>query len=145
TDANGNAKTSTATVCPAPDLNNRTWLTPAVLSADPNGVDITDFVCKSGQSRWYRVPILPGQQVTAEVLDPTFDVTLAMFKDIGQARDQLNATQQDGLTPLDQQSLTASLPHDAGAPDIGSPDIGSPDIGSPDIGSPDIGSPDIGS
>src|SRR5438309_6259655 len=143
TDESGNGKAQRSTACPAPDLGNRTWLTASPIAASAVGVQLTDSICTPGQSRWYRVPIEAGQQVTAEVLDPRFDVTLALFKDIRQAADEMNAAEAAGLTLEDVRRFTASIPHDVAAPDITSPDITSPDITSPDITSPDITSPDI--
>jgi hypothetical protein len=147
TNSDGFATSADPSACPSPDLNNRTWLTPAVVPTSAAGATINDSICAAGQSRWFKVAIKPGQQVTAEVLDPSFDVTLAMFKDIRQVADEMNATaaQAGGLTLEDVRRFTASQPHDVAAPDISSPDISSPDISSPDISSPDISSPDISS
>jgi hypothetical protein len=77
------------TPCPTPNHNNRTWLTPQAVPATSQGAVITDFICAAGQSRWFRVPIEPGQQVTAEVLDPAFDVTLALFTDISKVQAEM--------------------------------------------------------
>src|SRR4029078_2927029 len=84
--------------CPNPDLDNRTWLTPAVVNVSPLGTPVTvrDSICAAGQSRWFRVPIQPGQQLAAEVTDPSVDVTLAMFKDIRLVADQMAADAAGG-------------------------------------------------
>jgi len=147
TNSDGFAEAQDPPRCPNPDRNNRTWLTPALVGTNANGVDIVDAICAAGQSRWFRVAIKPGQQVSAEVLDPAFDVTLAMFRDISQVAAEMNAeaAKPGGLTLEDLRRFTASIPRDVAAPDIASPDIASPDIASPDIASPDIASPDIAS
>jgi Concanavalin A-like lectin/glucanases superfamily len=141
TDGRGNAGAPVNTPCPNPDRGNLTWLSPAVVQPTQLGAEITDSICKSGQSRWYRVAIGPGQQVAAEVNDPSFDVTLALFRDIRQAADEMNAT--SGATLEDIQRFTASLPRDVSAPDVTSPDVTSPDVTSPDVTSPDVTSPDV--
>ncbi len=52
---------------------------------------ITDVISYPGQSRWYKVAIAPGEQVSATVANgPTSNVLLA-FKDIQQAYDELQA------------------------------------------------------
>jgi hypothetical protein len=143
TDGAGNATADGSTPCPNPDRNNLTWLSPADVQASAAGLQITDAICRTGQSRWYRVPISPGQQVTAQVLDPRFDVTLALFKDISQVAAEMNADVADGLTLEEVRQLTASLPRDVSAPDVTSPDVTSPDVTSPDVTSPDVTSPDV--
>src|SRR5262249_24447313 len=98
TNSDGFATTGDPTICPSPDLHNRTWLTPFEMQATAGGATISDSICAANQSRWFKVAIKPGEQVTAEVLDPTFDVTLAMFKDIRQVADDMNAAKAAGLT-----------------------------------------------
>src|SRR6185369_2129628 len=65
TNDDGSGTAGVPSACPSPDLSNRTWLTPAVVAASATGTTISDSICKAGESRWYRVPVLPGQQVSA--------------------------------------------------------------------------------
>src|SRR5262249_49251198 len=107
-------------------------------------VQVSDSICNANESRWFKVSILPGQRVTAEIDDPSFDLTLGLYKDIQQVSDAMTAetTEPGGLTLSDLQRFTASIPHDVAAPDATSTDATSPDATSPDATSPDATSPD---
>ena len=90
------------------------------------------------------MPILPGQRVTAEIDDPSFNLTLGLYKDIQQVSDSMTAAanQPGGLTLNDLQRFTASIPRDASAPDATAPDATAPDATAPDATAPDATAPD---
>ena len=129
---------------PAPPANsNRVWNDAfQVPVTTQSAVDVTDSICNANESRWFRVTVLPGQRVTAEIDDPSFDLTLGLYKDIQQISDSMTAAAANGLTLDELQTITAGLPKDVAAPDATSPDATSPDATSPDATSPDATSPD---
>src|SRR5437588_7166155 len=130
--------------CPNPDNGNRVWTDALPILASTSGTVITDSVCHANESRWYRVPILPGQRVTAEIDDPSFNLTLGLYKDIQQVSDSMTAAanQRGGPTLNDLQRFTASIPRDASAPDATAPDATAPDATAPDATAPDATAPD---
>jgi hypothetical protein len=143
TGADGSGVASTSDPCPQTERKNQTWIeaAPVQLKATST-ISLTDSLCSFSQSRWYKVNVLPGQRVTAEIVTTSFDATLALFKDISQTAQDLKPPDGGSLSLNDVQNITASLQRTLAAPDATSPDATSPDATSPDATSPDATSPD---
>ncbi len=136
TDANGNATGGAGTYIP--NRHNHIWPTAYPLVS---GIPITDYLFRSGQSAWFKVPIGPGKRVSVKITNLPANYSLALYKDIRQLYDQqIAALNADPLNAV--LNLDASVAPDALSPDELSPDALSPDELSPDALSPDELSPD---
>ena len=150
TDLDGN--TSEFSQCGRAGPNNTTWTTAYSLDglfwAVPGGAVSASFnqlLDQEGQARWYKFSIQPGSVMTISLGDLSSVYDFTVYKDIGQAYEELTAspTTEETLTQLGAEFAPDIYSPDIYSPDIYSPDIYSPDIYSPDIYSPDIYSPDI--
>jgi YVTN family beta-propeller protein len=136
TDANGNATGDAGTFIP--NRHNHIWPTAYPLVS---GVAITDYIFRTGQSTWFKVPIGPGKRVSVKITNVPANYSLALYKDIRQLYDQqIAALNADPLKAI--LNIDASVAPDALSPDELSPDELSPDELSPDELSPDELSPD---
>lgn len=137
TDAAGNATPGAGTFIP--NRHNHIWPTAFQIAS---GVPITDYIFRSGQSTWFRIPVRRGQRVNVKVTNVPANYSIALYKDIRQLYDQQIAA-LGGADPLGAiGNLDASVAPDALSPDELSPDELSPDELSPDELSPDELSPD---
>ena len=93
------------------------------------------YIDRQGQSQWFKFAVQPDSKVLVALTNLAANYDLTLYKDIGQAFDQLNASQ-------DLVHLNAEFASDAFSPDTYSPDTYSPDTYSPDTYSPDTYSPD---
>lgn len=136
TDPNGNATGNPGTFIP--NRHNHIWPTAYPLVS---GVAITDYIFRTGQSTWFKVPIGPGKRVSVKITNVPANYSLALYKDIRQLYDQqIAALNADPLNAI--LNMDASVAPDALSPDELSPDELSPDELSPDELSPDELSPD---
>jgi CSLREA domain-containing protein len=145
TDSDGN--TSEFGPCQAVGPNNVTWplayplplTAPTAPAAATLQGQIDQYLSRPGQSRWYKIRVMPQSKLTIKLTNLPANYDLTLFKDIAQVYQTLNPPQS--LTDLAQ--LGAEFAPDAFSPDVYSPDVYSPDVYSPDMYSPDVYSPDV--
>jgi hypothetical protein len=140
--------------------DNREWVGATTLpDGFTHGLDGT--LNEAGEARWYRFPVVPGQQATVKLTDLPADYDVALYGDIGAAFDQISdgtslaqlaaastqSTPGSGSQIPDYPAQATSIPTSNTtpqfAPHIYSPHIYSPHIYSPHIYSPHIYSPHI--
>jgi hypothetical protein len=93
------------------------------------------YLDRQGQSQWFKFTIQPDSKVVIALTNLAANYDLTLYKDITQAFDELNSSQ-------DLVTLSAEFAPDTFSPDTFSPDTFSPDTFSPDTFSPDTFSPD---
>ncbi|HET7066401.1 MAG TPA: hypothetical protein VFI21_02240, partial [Nocardioides sp.] len=135
--------------------DNRQWVGAATL---PDGFDndLDGTLDEAGEARWYRFPVVPGQQATVKLTGLPADYDVALYGDIGAAFDQLsNGTSLAELAAGSTQSTPGSgsqIPdYPAQATDIPTsnttpkfaPHIYAPHIYAPHIYAPHIYAPHI--
>ena len=116
-----------------PEDVNLTWATALTVGANSA---TSGRITAPGQDRWYRFPIQPGSRVTVELTDLPADYDMTLFKDIGQAFEELTSTD-------DLVKLSAEFAGDAYAPSVFSPSVFSPSVFSPSVFSPSVFSPSV--
>ncbi|HET7069832.1 MAG TPA: hypothetical protein VFI40_03320, partial [Nocardioides sp.] len=135
--------------------DNRQWVGATTLpDGFDNGLDGT--LDEAGEARWYRFPVVPGQQATVKLTGLPADYDVALYGDIGAAFDQLsNSTSLAELAAGSTQSTPGSgsqIPdYPAQATDIPTsnttpkfaPHIYAPHIYAPHIYAPHIYAPHI--
>jgi hypothetical protein len=68
--------------------DNRQWVGAEDL---PAGAGIDRSLAEAGEARWYRFPVVPGQQATVTLTGLAADDDVALYGDIGAAFDQLSS------------------------------------------------------
>ena len=116
-----------------PEDTNLSWPTALPVGANSS---TSGVITAPGQDRWYRFPVQPGGRVTVELTDLPADYDLTLFKDIGQAFEELTTTE-------DLVKLSAEFAGDAYAPSVFSPSVFSPSVFSPSVFSPSVFSPSV--
>ena len=107
--------TSELSQCVSVGPDNDTW----TRALDISSGSTTGFIDQSGQARWYKFTITPGERVTVDLTNLPANYDLALFTDIGQAFNSLTA-------PRDLQHLSAEFAGDAFSPSVFSPSVFSP-------------------
>jgi hypothetical protein len=69
--------------------DNRQWVGATTL---PDGSGIDGTLTAAGETRWYRFPVVPGQQATVHLTNLPADYDVALYGDIGAAFDQLSSS-----------------------------------------------------
>jgi hypothetical protein len=146
--------------------DNRQWLGAADLPSGtlPTGGGATGTIAEAGEARWYRFPVVPGQQVSVSLKNLPADYDLALYGDIQQAFDALSdgdyVSQLAGAAaagapgsgsqvpnyPTDVTTVPTSadnVPSTKFAPRIYAPRIYAPRIYAPRIYAPDSYVPDL--
>jgi hypothetical protein len=133
--------------------DNRQWTGATEL---PEGSALDGTLSVAGETRWYKIPVVPGQQVTVNLTNLPVDDDVALYGDIGAAFDQLsNSTDLSQLAAASAQGAPGSgtqVPdYPAAATDIPTsnqtpkfaPRIYAPSIYAPRIYAPDAYAPRI--
>ncbi|HEY2878042.1 hypothetical protein [Nocardioides sp.] len=133
--------------------DNRQWVGAEDL---PSGTGIDRSLAEPGETRWYKFPVVPGQQATVNLTNLPADYDVALYGDIGAAFDQLsNGTDLSQLAAASAQGAPGSesqIPsYPAAATDIPTtntaakfaPRIYAPDLYAPRIYAPRIYAPRI--
>ena len=133
--------------------DNRQWVGAEDL---PSGAGIDRSLAEPGEARWYKFPVVPGQQATVDLTNLPADYDVALYGDIGAAFDQLSSgTDLSQLAAASAQGAPGSesqIPsYPAAATDIPTantaakfaPRIYAPDLYAPRIYAPRIYAPRI--
>ena len=132
--------TSDVSNCVASSGDNDYW--PKALSM--TGSTARDVIDSAGKSRWYKVSVTPGQQITVKLSGLPADYDLAVFKDIGKAfTEQLVPQTPDDLTKLSAEYAPSVFSPAVFSPAVFSPAVFSPDAYSPAVFSPAVFSPAV--
>ncbi len=132
--------TSDVSNCVASSGDNDYW--PKALAL--TGSTARDVIDTTGKSRWYKVSVTPGQQITIKLTGLPADYDLAVFKDIGKAfTDQLVPQTADDLTKLSAEYAPSVFSPAVFSPAVFSPAVFSPDAYSPAVFSPAVFSPAV--
>ena len=132
--------TSDVSNCVASSGDNDYW--PKALAL--TGSTARDVIDTAGKSRWYKVSVTPGQQITVKLTGLPADYDLAVFKDIGQAfTDQLVPQTANDLTKLSAEYAPSVFSPAVFSPAVFSPAVFSPDAYSPAVFSPAVFSPAV--
>ena len=143
--------------------DNRQWTGAETLPAGDPGIDRS--MAEPGEARWYRFPVVPGQQATVELTGLANDDDIALYGDISNAFDQLSSgteltqlaasaqgapgsgTQIPGYptaaTHIPKSNVTPQFAPHIYAPHIYAPHIYAPHIYAPHIYAPHIYAPHI--
>ena len=119
--------------------DNDAW--PRAFQLDSTGDTTQDVIDSPGQSRWYKVGVLPGSQLTVDLTNLPTNYDLAVFKDISQAYTTLSSTQN--LTHLSAEFAPSAFSPSAFSPSAFSPSAFSPDAYAPSAFSPSAFSPSV--
>ncbi|HEU5318600.1 MAG TPA: hypothetical protein VFX49_20980, partial [Chloroflexota bacterium] len=138
-DPSGSTTVPAAPLCR--DRNNRTWLSAAPLGS---GGAVSDYLCRAGQSAWYRISVRPGQQVVVTLRDLPADYDLALYRDLAALAASLETDTLDEVRLLDASTSGARAAPIDSAP-IDSAPIDSAPIDSAPIDSAPIDSAPIDS
>ena len=138
--------------------DNRQWDGATTL---PAGGSADGTLTEPGETRWYKIPVVPGQQVTVDLGNLPADYDVALYGDIGAAFDQLNsgtdlsqlaaasaqAAPGSGTQVPDYPTAATDIPTSnvtpKFAPHIYAPHIYAPHIYAPSIYAPRIYAPHI--
>jgi hypothetical protein len=143
--------------------DNRQWVGATTL-ADGTGID--DSLTAAGETRWYRFPVVPGEQATVNLTNLPADDDVALYGDIGAAFDQLSSSTDlsqlaaasaqgapgsstqvpdypAAATDIPTSNVTPKFAPRIYAPRIYAPRIYAPDEYAPRIYAPDIYAPRI--
>ncbi|MGH2474429.1 MAG: DUF642 domain-containing protein, partial [Candidatus Limnocylindrales bacterium] len=132
--------TSDVSNCVASSGDNDYWPKALALTG-PTARDVIDTV---GKSRWYKVSVTPGQQITVKLAGLPADYDLAVFKDIGKAfTEQLVPQSANDLTKLSAEYAPSVFSPAVFSPAVFSPAVFSPDAYSPAVFSPAVFSPAV--
>ncbi|HEX4471184.1 MAG TPA: hypothetical protein VH085_04395, partial [Nocardioides sp.] len=127
--------------------DNRQWVGATTL---PDGAGLDGTLTAAGETRWYRFPVVPGEQATVNLTNLPADDDVALYGDIGAAFDQLsNSTDLSQLAAASAQGApgsTTQVPdYPAAATDIPTSNVTpkfAPRIYAPRIYAPRIYAPD---
>jgi hypothetical protein len=138
--------------------DNRDWPGATLL---PDG-GLPGNLMEPGEARWFKFPVVPGENVSVDLTNLPADYDVALYGDIGAAFDQLGSGQdltqlaaqssagapgsetQVPLYPAQTTSIpTSTPPSNQFAPRIYAPRIYAPRIYAPRIYAPDSYQPDI--
>ncbi|NJN18765.1 MAG: CSLREA domain-containing protein [Oscillochloris sp.] len=123
--ATGFEGTSPFSRCMAAGPDNIAWVTayelglPGIDDGRPRSIE--QFLTQAGQARWYKFAVRPDTQVQISLSNLPADYDLTVYRDIGQAYDELTS-------PEDLPRLDAEF-----APDFFTPDFFTPDFFTPDF------------
>ncbi|MGC4108858.1 MAG: hypothetical protein QM747_00175 [Nocardioides sp.] len=140
--------------------DNRSWTNAKELD---EGAGLDASLSTPGESRWFKIPVVPGQQVTVNLSNLPADYDVALYGDIQSAFDQLSNSSSTDLSQLAAASAQSTpgsgsqvpdYPTEATdiptsnqtpkfAPHIYAPHIYAPSVEAPHIYAPHIYAPHI--
>ena len=139
-------ETTAASACVRTTADNDFWPKALTLFDASSAVadDAQDVVEIEGRARWYRIPIVPDQQVTVTLSSLPADYDLAVFRDIAsEFESQLVPANADDLTRLSAEFSPSVFSPSVFSPSVFSPSVFSPDAYAPSVFSPSVFSPSV--